>query len=50
MVLWEGVHTYLPLTAEVAHEVGRLMLIEWSEDKLTRIMQVSGLGVGGLMW
>ena len=50
VVLWEGVHTYLLLTVEVAHEVGRLMLIEWSEDKLTRIMQVSGVGVGGLMW
>ena len=30
MVLWKGVHTYLPLTDEVAHEVGKLMLIEWS--------------------
>ena len=44
MVLWEGVHTYLPLTDEVAHEVGKLMLTEGSEDMLTRIMQASGVG------
>ena len=52
MVLWEGVHTYLLLTVEVAHEVGRLMLIEWSEDKLTRIMGIRGGGgwVNVVMW
>ena len=30
--VWCGVCTYLPLTDEVAHEVGRLMLTEGSED------------------